>query len=165
MIPLSLEIKVIAAVGLLLALVGGASYWHHSVYDQGEIAGRAAVQKLWNENKKTIQATADAAIAKANQERDEAQRANEVISHDYETKILAARADAVSLAQRLRDAAARLAANSRATDKAGGQSATPGASAPASDGVLTSAVAGVFEECNANSDQLDALIAEIKPQL
>lgn len=70
------------------------------------------------------------------------------------------------LAQRLLSATApRSAGPSRSVPKAPGGQSAPAASPADSGGSLTETLAAAIAECKSNADHLDALIAEIKPQL
>lgn len=162
---MSLQIKAIAILLALVVLVGGFfgyGAWRESV---GKKNGANRIQVAWDADKAKIQAVTDAAIAQATAQKDMALQANEVIANDYQTQLSAAVADADSLAERLRNAEARLAAHSDTAAKAGDQPGITETGPQASHGELTNAVARVFAECTENADQLDALIAEIRPQL
>ena len=70
------------------------------------------------------------------------------------------------IAQRLlAAAAARAAAPNRPVPQTAGGQAAPTAGPAAGGGSLTEELAAAIDECRANANQLDALIAEIKPQL
>lgn len=165
---ISLEIKAIVTFGVLLVIVGLGSYVHHIIYLSGETAGKAAVQILWNQDKRSIQETVNRAIAKAIEERDDALAANKVIHDAYEQKLADANTDAVVFAQRMRDAAAQIAASSRTLSKVGDLAGSAAASAQGSAdllGQLVSRVTDFRTECLKNDAALDALVMEIKPQL
>lgn len=64
-----MEIKVIAYLIAASTIVGGVLYYGHTKYDSGEIAGKAEVQKRWDEdtaqkrkNAATLKNTQDAAF-------------------------------------------------------------------------------------------------------
>lgn len=144
----------------------GLGFWGFmTVYDDGKREGANAIQTRWDADKAAITATADAAIAQANKSRDEALEANEAIQNDYTQKLSATAAAGADLAQRLRNAEARLAANRSAPSQASGGQGAPDPGPTASDARLTSLLGNAFAECAANADQLDALIAEVQPQI
>lgn len=151
-----------------LALGAALSFGGYHVADLKGKAALASLQHAWDQDKAAIQKVTDDAIAKATQERDTALQANEAISNDYQAKLSTANSDAAQFAQRLRNAENIIAANRGALPKANDNAspATTGA-ARGSDqlGQLVALVTGLRTECKANSDQLDALSAEMRPQL
>jgi hypothetical protein len=159
------EVKMIAiGVGvILLALAGYLGY--RSAYDSGLMAGKAEVQTLWDADKAAIQRVADAAIAQATKERDDALTANEVAQNGYQTQLSAANASAADFAKRLRYTEALIATRSSAVPKAGSGQQPTATSTQSGDVSLTNALGAALAECSANVAQLDALIIEIKPQL
>ena len=158
-------IKVYAIAAGVIVLIAAAFWGYQTIYSEGKKAGAATVQSAWDTDKAAIAAQTAQAIAQATKQRDDALEANEAIHNDYQAQLSAATASAQSLAQRLRDTQARLAASSSTMPKAGGGQSTAGAGPASSDAGLTGAVAAVFQECTDNAAQLDALIAEISPQL
>jgi DNA-binding LytR/AlgR family response regulator len=158
------EFKLIAGLIALIAVVGLTGWGIVADYDAGKKSGSDVVQKLWDANKAQIQATADAAIANVTKERDAALQANEVAQNGYQVQLSAANASAADFARRLRNAEASIAASSRAMSKVGSgqQSTTTGTQS--GDVVLTNALGSALAECSANAAQLNALIAEVKPQ-
>lgn len=153
-----------AKVALFLLLLAGGYWAYDHAYDSGMKAGEATIQTAWDADKEAIQKTADAAVAQATKERDDALQSNEVIESDYQTKLLSANASASDFASRLRNAYASLAARRSAVPKSSGGQAAPQASGSSSDERLTSLLANAAAECLQNDDQLDALAAEVSPQ-
>lgn len=155
-------------VGALVIFMSAVGWAFYATYHAGKKAGSDAIQKLWDEDKAKIQATADAAIAQATKDKETAIAANEVIANDYQAQLLAANASAAQFAQRLRNAEAIIAAgggsSAKAPDKPG--SVNPGSPAVAELlGQLVTLVTDLRTDCKADADQLDALIAQLKPQL
>ena len=154
-------------VGIILFL-GAVFFGLRAVYDAGHSAGVSETTAQWDADKIAIQKVTDAAIAQATAERDMALKSNEAIQNDYQSKLTAATANAADFALRLRNAETLIAANRSNNSKAGGGSESATASAASSTDQLGQLVALVTDfrtECKANSDQLDSLISEIKPQL
>lgn len=155
-------------LGLGIALAAAIAWGAYADYAAGRKAGQDAVQTAWDKDKAQIQAVADAAIAAATKERDAALTANKGIQNDYQAKLSAANANAAGFAQRLRNAESLIAAGGSSVPKTGGGQPTAGPSSPSSAdqlGSLVTLVTQLRTECSANSDQLDALIAEVKPWL
>jgi preprotein translocase subunit SecF len=162
---MSLEVKIIAGLVGIIVFLGALFFGFRAIYDAGDNAGASRVQLQWDDDKANIQKITDAAIASVTKERDTALQANEAIQNAYQTQLSAANANAADFAARLRSAESRLAASSRGMPQGGGGSGITPASANAGDVVLTNAIGSALAECQANSAQLNALIAEIKPQL
>src|SRR5208282_2576891 len=159
------EAKLIAILVALLLLVGGIWYLTEQAHATGYKAGSAAIQVQWDQDKAAIQKTADAAIATATKERDDALAANEGISSDLQTQLSSARALNGQLANSLRQYQARAAASSGAVPKAGsGQGATTTPSTP-SLGQLDAATGAALTECYSDRLEYEALIKEIIAQL
>jgi hypothetical protein len=152
----------IAAVVLLLAAI---FYGGYHVADLRGKAALASLQNAWDTNKAAIQATTDKAIAQATKDKETAQAANEVISHDYEAQLLAANTSAGNLARELRDARARLAANSGTVQQTPSQSIPPSGATSPGMGRTDELLGGALAECAAVRAGYKALIAEITPQL
>lgn len=153
-------------VGALLVL-GLLFAGFRAIYDAGDNAGQEKVQLLWDQDKALIQKEADRAVAKATQERDTALQANEVISNDYQARIDAANSNAANFASRLRNALAAT-TNRGSTDKTADNPeviAARTAAVAQQLGQVVGLTAGLYADCKANADQLDALISEIRPQL
>lgn len=103
---------------------------------------------------KTAQATASANASTMQ----ELQSENATIAADRDAN--------VALAQRLLNSAARpLPAGGAAVSKAQSGSAAPAASAAGSNESAAGLLADTAAECERNADRLDALIAEVTPQL
>lgn len=162
------EAKVITTLAVLIVVMGLLGFGGTRLYEHGLKNGEARIQVQFDQFKADVQRTADTAIAAATKERDDANARNEVTRDGYQTQLLAANANAADFAERLRRAEASLAAGGSAVPKAGGGSAAATAGAPSSAdqlGKLAQLTADLHAECIANASQLDALIAEIKPQL
>jgi hypothetical protein len=160
------EIKIIAVLAGILALFGGGLWLHHSGYTQGDAAGSSRVQLEWDRNIEEIQRMTAKAIADATAERDKALAANEGISNDYQAQLSAAHANAAVFAQRLRDYQARATTDSGAVPKAGsGQGAAATSAKSAQEAGIYERLADYDASCQADAAQLNALIAELKPQL
>ena len=158
-----------AALVVLLA-IGAAvvNYGHHRY-----LAGKAVVQAEFDAFLQKTRAAADE-IAQQNQKAEAAAAArNEVLAHDYDAKVAAATADRDRLAGLLKRA--RLGASAGGTAQSPDIAPAPDASTagsaeaprPVADrgAELDAAIAAVIVEASTNAAQLDALIAEIKPQL
>jgi hypothetical protein len=162
------EIKLIG-IGLAVILLAlGGYFGFRYAYDDGEISGKAQIQTAWDADRAAIQKLTDTAIAAATKQRDEALTANEAIQNDYQTKLSAANANAADFSRRLSNALSGATANRSAVPQAGAGPSPATASTPSSAeqlGKLVGLTADLHAECVANSAQLNALIAEIKPQL
>ncbi len=163
---MSLGIKLALILGLIVGLIAAGWGGYNHAFDAGKAAGGAAVQTAWDADKAAIQKTTDEAIAKATSERDATLQANEGIVNDYNAQLSVVRGNAAALAQRLRDYQNRPAAASGSVPKAGDHSNTASASA------IAAQEAGIYERladydaaCQADAAQLNALIAQLKPQL
>jgi hypothetical protein len=165
---LSLEAKAILIGLLVVSLAVGGYFAFREAYDLGNTAGKAETQELWDADRSKIQTITDAAIAAANKQRDDALEANEVTASEYQKKVDAANSSAADFSKRLSNALASLAANRSAPSQTGGAptASDPGPSPVAQQlGQLAAIVTGLRTECSQNADQLDGLIASIKPQL
>lgn len=165
---MTLEIKLIAYLAGAILSLGLITYVHHVIYASGERDGEAKIQKAWDDNKADIQRVADEAVAKATKDRDAALAANQGIHDEYEKRLADTTADAALFAQRLRDAATKIAAGSSTLSKVGDLAGSAAASAAGSAqllGQLLSRLTGLREECVANDAALDALVLEIRPQI
>jgi len=162
---MTFEIKLIAGAVLLVVLCALGLWGHHTIYDQGRNAEHVRMQALWDADKQRIQALADAALAQALQDRAQAIITNQVIHDQYENALSTVAVAAGSLAERLHDAEAHLATNRSAVPATPDRSGPSSAGPPSGDAALTNAVAATFAECNANADQLDALEAQLNPQV
>lgn len=159
------EAKLIAAALGTLVLIALGFWGFTTIYDDGKREGSATIQTKWDADRKAIADATANAIAQATKARDEALEANEAIQNDYAQKLSATAAAGADLTQRLRNAEARLAANRDLMPKAGGGQGAPDPGPTASDDRLTSLLGNAFAECAANATQLDALIAEVQPQI
>lgn len=159
------EAKLIAALLGIVIFLGALFFGFRAVYDAGDNAGASRVQLLWDDDKANIQKVTDAALANVTKERDAALATNEAAQNAYQTQLSAATASAADFASRLRSAEARIAANRSSVPKSGSGSEPTPASAQSGDVVLTNAIGSALAECSANAAQLNALIAEIKPQI
>lgn len=126
-------------------------------------AGRAEVRALWDADK-LLQAEAVAkAVAEAKASEAAATERNEVIEREYQEKLAAAAADRDSVYRLLQSARGQVRASaSREATSATIAAATREAAIAER---VDRAVAGVVTEARANADQLDALIAVVKPQM
>ncbi len=137
----------------------GASHWRHK-YDallaQGweqKAASETIARHFVEEQLATYQATT---------------ARNQDILHDYQDKLdssNALRDHYRALAKRLFDEQARLIAASTAVPEAPSVTGATEAGPQGEDGSIGEAVAEAFSECHRNTDQLDALIAQVLPQL
>lgn len=126
-------------------------------------AGRAEVRALWDADK-LLQAEAVAkAVADAKASEAAATERNEVIEREYQEKLAAAAADRDGIYRLLQSARGQVRASaSREATSATIAAATREAAIAER---VDRAVAGVVAESRANADQLDALIAVVKPQM
>lgn len=126
------------------------------------------VMARWQAETAAINRATEAANAKARKKEGEALARNEVIEREYSKKIAAA--------ESARDRTLRLLQSARACDpvrtsEAESLSDSFGASEAGRDQAfrrlaeLNSAIADLRKEAEQNADQLDALLAEVKPQL
>lgn len=84
---------------------------------------------------------------------------------DENTQIAADRDSTRLLVQRLLNRQASPAATSTAVPKASGGQPAAAASGAGGNGTAADLLVGAAEECERNADRLDALIAQIRPQL
>ncbi len=157
-----------ARLALLVGLLAAVGWGAYADYAAGRKAGQDAIQTQWDADRIKIQQVADAAIAQATKERDAAVAANEGIENDYQAKLSAATANAADFSRRLSNALTGIAANRNPAGQTSSGPGTPTASAAAVAQQLSTVVkltSNLYTDCLANADQLDGLIAEIKPQL
>jgi hypothetical protein len=160
------EAKALIALAVAVILIGGGWWLYHSAYSEGQTAGKAEIQSAWDLDKAAIQAAADKAVADATKARDDALEANGVIQNDYQAQLSAADARATVLAGRLRDYQARIAAGSSGVPKAGGgQGTTATSPESAQEAGIYERLASYDAACQSDAAQLNALIAELTPQL
>lgn len=161
MIPYKLLGYLVGAAAVL-----GALFWvTHAIYAAGDKAGAERIQIAWDDDKRAIAEVTAKALAKATQERDDAIQANEAINEQHHVELQTIQANSLALAQRLRDAEARSAADRRAVSKAADIVRAVTTPQPSGMGSIDDAIAATLTECAANRSQLNALIAELKPQL
>lgn len=162
-----MEAKLIAGLLALIGIVGLTGWGILADYDAGKKAGSDAVQKLWDTDKASIQATADAAIATATKERNDALAANEVLHDQYQNQLANVAADSASFAKRLRNAQAIIAAGSRQVpaNSSGQSGVSPGQQNSAEQlGQLVTLTTALRAECVVNDDALDDLYQSIDKQ-
>jgi len=151
----------------VLIVIGAGGYFAlRSVYEAGDSAGAAEVQARWDANSKAIAALADTARVEAIAAEAAALARNQGVIHDLQTKLDASSAAGLAMAERLRNAlTAGAAAGRRAVPQAPGGPVVAPAGGTLVDDPLTVAAGDAFAECARNADRLDALIAEVGPQL
>jgi hypothetical protein len=155
----------------LLALL---RFWYVPViigaYFAGDYHGHAASNALWQAKWSARDLTEtrakDAAIAAQRAQAEAAEKRNADILETLNdrTKERDAAARDLDLARRLLAKAVASAAGSPVPEANRGQAAAP-ASGAQGDGSLATLVADTIGECRRNADRLDALIAEIEPQI
>ena len=123
----------------------------------------AKVQALWDADTRARDAVTAKAVADALFQERAVRSNNEVIEREYQAKLLAVAGE--------RDDVYRLLQQARNQVRAGASREATGALIAATAGEaniadrIDRAVAGVVTEFRANADQLDALIAVVKPQM
>src|SRR5277367_1670570 len=160
-----MEAKAILILVACIALVAFGFYEYRTVYNSGKQAGMEQVQTAWDQDKEAIQKVTDAAIAKATKDRDDALEANEGIKNDYEAQLLTARANATAISNQLRNYQARHTSSFDQLPETSSGLGAPAASTGQGLAKLDDALGAALTECKDNAAQLNALIAEIKPQL
>lgn len=150
-------VKLALGVAVLIVLLALGEHFYRQAYT----AGAQSVQVKWDAQLADVHRVADEAIERAIKAKDEALANNEVIRANYETQLTAAQSDAADFAERLRNAYS----HPRAVPKSGSGQGTTAAVPAAGDDRLTGLLAGAAAECLQNATQLDALTAELKPQL
>lgn len=159
------EIKLIAGAVALIALLVLGWWIHHAIYAAGDTAGSARIQALWDADKKAISDLATQAQAKADAAEKAASAANQEIIDGLQSKLASSESDGLQLARSLRNAQARLATGgSNLPQSPGGPGIAPARGA-SSDDAITAALGATLAECTRNADRLDALNAELGPQL
>ncbi len=131
--------------------------------DRRAKSAREAVQALWDADTLARQAATDKAIADAKAKEDAARAANEVIEDEYQAKLVAAAGERDGYYRMLQQARNQVRAVTSREATSAVIAATAGEASIADR--IDRAVAGVIVEHRANSDQLDALIAVVKPQM
>lgn len=160
---MSLEYKLIAAAIMLLILGGAAYFGLHQVY----AAGEAHTQLAWDKDVQTRQAAYDKQVADISAQLAMTRKTNEAIHGEYDEKLAQASASAAQFAERLRDATNSLNSSTDTLSKVGDLLGSATASQQASAqrlGQLVSLITDFHTECAKNDAQLDAIVAQAKPQ-
>ncbi len=156
-------LKIFGPIVLIGLLWAGVHNYGHGRFK----AGKAEIQAKWDQDEAEEKRVADAATAQAKAQ-DEADAARNKEIEDAHAKELAAIAADRDRTFRLLRAARATADTIRASQGAGvggvAEASAPGSPDEAGS-ALDAAIADVVAEARANASQLDALIAEIKPQL
>jgi len=152
-------------IGSIVILIVLIAWGEAALWNAGKKDGADSVQVLWDKDRAEIQDKADAAIAAATKQKEDAIAANEVIANDYQAQLLAARTLSSQLAQRLRLAETRPTTGSGAVSKDPTVFGVIVPSGTPSMGQIDDAIAATLTECASNRSQLNSLIAEIRPQL
>lgn len=157
-------------------LIGGIAlaavvWWQVTAYGDrerkaGEAAGRSAVEVLWQADLAAAQQAAEKAVAENKAKEEAARTTNEQIITDYINRISASAGERDRIAGLLNRARGE-ARNCAATEAANTSAAFAASQAQRNEYLrqLDSAIAGLRAEAGNNADQLDALIAVVKPQL
>jgi hypothetical protein len=159
-----MEAKLLAFLALACALIGSVWWYGEHKYSQGHAAGAAEIQSQWDTDKLAIQKVADAAIAEATKDKEEALSNNSGVINDLTQQLDSARGLNTQLADRLRAYQATRPAAGGVPESRG----RPGiVAAPAAPGVgeLNVALGDALDECYANYAKYSALIKELTPQL
>jgi hypothetical protein len=133
------------------------------IYHRGYVAGSAKVQARFTEYVSLSDAALSRAQAEAASRENAARENNAKVITDYERRLTDSRVYSSGLASRLREYIAK--ANSSPVSENPDQPGTIGPGAPGGIEQITVVIGDAFGECRANAAQLDALIAEIRPQL
>jgi hypothetical protein len=145
-------------LGAGLALLAAFVWLGAAIYSAGE----QHIQLKWDADKAEIQAKADAAIAKATQDKETALANNEGIRSDLQTQLDSVRNLNTSLSERLRIYSA---AGGGSVPKAGDKPGVTPAPDTSRVGRLNDALGAALNECYGNRLKHEALIRELKPQL
>lgn len=158
--------RILAAVAAV-----GAVWWQVDSYgDRREAAGKSAVQALWDADTAMRDAAAAAAIAAAEAAKVAAQARNVEIENDYLSKLAAAdagRDDLERLLQRARGEVRSITsreATSLTIAHAAGE-ARRLEELRRLDDRIAAATADLRVEAQKNADQLDAVLAQVVPQM
>jgi hypothetical protein len=158
--------KLIVKIAGIAAVVGLLLWYRHSLIEQG----RAEVRAEWRAADVVANATAETAIRERERE-DAADAARNIeVEKDYAKKLSAAAADRSRLERQLRNAIAA-ASGGGGAGQGSDKPRTPEASSPGGPeppdptAGLAGDIAAALTEARENASQLDALIAEITPQL
>jgi hypothetical protein len=155
--------KWIAYAALLAALIAVSLWYRHSLIAAGDKAGAARVTLQWQADTEARQKVTDKAIADAAAQEKAARLANVEIENAYFAKVAAATADRDSVYRLLQQA--RNQVRGIAAREATGATIAATAGEASIVDRIDRAVAGVVTEDRTNADQLDALIAVVKPQM
>lgn len=155
--------RLYAYLALALAAVGGYVYWHHKVYDKGHTAGAQSVQVVFDEYRGKITSITEQRKAENAVKLATITATNEAALNAYQTQLSAIADDRDSLARRLRNHAGACSAILPAVED---QSGTADASTfPGGAQTLDEFLDAYDRACQQDAVQLDALLAQIKPQL
>ena len=155
MIPARLIVYGVAVA----ALAAGALWYRHSLIAEG----KAQVQALWDADEAAEKAVADAASLEAlRQDAEDAQR-NEGVIRDLNEKHAADLAGRDNLYRLLQRHAATT--DTIRASQIAGSAAALAASETRRDERLDGLLADALTDARLNADQLDALIAVVKPQM
>lgn len=155
----------LAAYGAAALLIGGAGYKVGANRWEAKYQGLQAAD--W-ESKANREGAARKALEGQLRDAQKTANTNSKVIHDLNTQTVAIAADrdhSVELARRLLASAARPRPGSCSVPEAPDQPATAGTGETASNERLAGLLADAAAECRGNAAQLNALIAEIKPQL
>lgn len=167
--------KLIGRIALPLAIVAVVWWQVHAYGERCFSAGQAEVQARWDADELAEKSTADEQI-RANQAAEAAAAArNKEIADAHAKELAAAAADTDRLRRLLASARAAATGSSAPAQGAGeprAADASPPGESPGAGGApagslerIDAAIADALTEARQNADQLDALLAEIRPQL
>jgi hypothetical protein len=157
------EAKIIAALAIIIAALGGMLYYGHV----REAAGIAQEKVLWDQDIQNREVTFDAKMAELAKQLAQTEAMNESIQEQYNETLAQASASASLFAERLRNATIALSASNSTLSKVGGLLGSATASQADSAerlGQLLGLIADFHTECVKNDAQLDALVREVRPQ-
>jgi len=160
----SLYLRIAAAILVVAVLIGigyrlGAAPWQakYAALQAADWEGRAQAEAM---ARKALQAQLAQAQATSMN--------NAQVMHDLQQQSASAQAERDRVAGELRRLLARAAQpapGSHPVPEGSGHTGAPAASQASSDRRISELAADVVAECRANARQLNALIAELKPQL
>lgn len=142
--------RLLLAGGVLAVLLAGGLLYGHSRYN----AGQADVQALWDADKAAATQALLAAASRADDIRRADAAISERITHELQTRTVAADARNADLARRLRDAEVRACRGSVPGPASAAPGVAPAAPGPASDRGIAEAVAAVVSACESDSSRL-----------
>ena len=166
-----LPIRLYLYAGAVAVLLAGGLLAHHFVWKSGHDACEAEWKARWEARDLAEIRATDAALIRQRAETDAIAKHNQEISDALAAKTAdadAARRDAALARRLLAAAAGHPAPGGGALPETAGQPGTApasGAQGDGSAGPLPGLVAAAFTECRANADRLDALNAQLTPQL